>query len=65
VQGKVKRKLASDIVLSELLWYGGMQKTRRQIYDELLGEGFEKQYIDYYIFCLANHQPMKVEIKNT
>lgn len=53
----MKKKLASDIILDELLWYGGEQKSRKQIYDELLAEGFEKKYVDFYLFCLSNHQP--------
>lgn len=52
-----KKQLASEIVLSELLWYGGEQKSRKQIQDELLAEGFEKSHVDYYLFCLAQHQP--------
>ena len=52
-----KKQLASDIVMNELLWYGGEQKTRKAIYDELLAEGFEKRYVDFYLFSLSQHQP--------
>ena len=52
-----KKQLATDIIWQEQLWYGGEQKTRKQIYDELLAEGFDQQYVDYYLFCLSNHQP--------
>jgi hypothetical protein len=54
---KQKKPLAADIVMNELLWYGGEQKTRKAIFDELIAEGFERKYVDYYVFCLANHQP--------
>ncbi len=53
----MKRKLASDIVMSELLWCGGEQKSRKDIFDELIAEGFERRYVDWYLFCLSNHQP--------
>ena len=44
-------------ILGEQLWYGGELKSRRQIYDALVGEGFEQRYINFYLFCLARHQP--------
>jgi hypothetical protein len=52
-----KKKLAVEIVWSELLLYGGEWKTRKQIYEELLAEGYERRYVDWYLFCLSNHQP--------
>jgi hypothetical protein len=58
----MKKQLASDIVMNELLWCGGEQKTRAQIQSELLDEGFERKYVDWYLFCLANHQPTKQEV---
>jgi hypothetical protein len=60
----VKRKLATDIVAQELLWYGGEQKPRQQIYDELIAEGYERRYVDFYLFSLSNHQPEKREETN-
>lgn len=41
-----KKKLAVEIVWSELLLYGGEWKSRKQIYDELIAEGFEQKYVD-------------------
>lgn len=55
-----KKQLASDIVLNELLWCAGEQKTRKEIFDEMIAEGFEREYVDFYLFCLANHQPKEV-----
>jgi hypothetical protein len=51
-----KKQLATDIVMNELLWCGGEQKSRRQIQDELLAEGFEQRYVDWYLFCLSQQQ---------
>lgn len=52
-----KRRLAVEIIWSELLLCGGEWKSRKQIYDELIAEGYAKKYVDWYLFCLANHQP--------
>lgn len=57
----MKKRLATDIVLDELLWCGGELKSRKQIQDELLAEGCEKRYVDWYLFCLANHQPREAK----
>ena len=48
-----------DAVLNETLLCGGEWKTRREIYEELIAEGFERRYVDFYVFSLANHQPEK------
>lgn len=54
----MKKQLATDIILHEqLLWCGGELKSRKQIQDELQAEGYEKKHIDWYLFCLSNHQP--------
>ena len=53
----MNKQLASDVVLNELLWCGGELKTRKQLFDELIAEGHDRRYVDYYLFCLANHQP--------
>lgn len=60
-----KKKLAVEIVWSELLLCGGEWRTRKAIYEELIAEGFERQYVDWYVFCLSNHQPEKESMKNT
>jgi hypothetical protein len=52
-----RKPLAVEIVWSQLLLCGGEWKTRKQIYEELLAEGFERRYVDWYLFCLSNHQP--------
>jgi len=52
-----KKQLATDIMMSELLWCGGEQKSRKQIQDELLAEGYGRQYVDWYLFCLSQQQP--------
>jgi hypothetical protein len=58
-----KKQLASDVVLNELLWYGGEQKTRRAIYDELIAEGYERRYVDFYLFCLSQYQPTSKQVE--
>jgi hypothetical protein len=60
----VKKQLASDIILNELLLCGGEWKTRKQIQDELIAEGFEPRYVDFYLFCLSNHQPICRLVQN-
>jgi hypothetical protein len=65
-----KRKpLAVEIVWSQLLLCGGEWKTRKAIYEELLAEGYGQKYVDWYVFCLSNHQPkgktMQQEVANT
>jgi len=57
-----KRKLAVEIVWSQLLLCGGEWKTRKAIYEELLSEGFERKYVDWYVFCLAENQPKENEM---
>ena len=52
-----KKKLAIEIVWSQLLLCGGEWKTRKAIYEELLAEGFERGYVDWYVFCLSQNQP--------
>lgn len=56
-----KKKLAVEIVWSELLFCGGEWRSRKQIYEELLAEGLEKKYVDWYLFCLSEHQPTEEE----
>jgi hypothetical protein len=51
-----KKILATDIVLNQRLWCGGEQKTLKEIHGELLAEGYEKRYVDWYLFCLSQHQ---------
>ncbi len=51
-----KKPLAVEIVWSELLLCGGEWKTRKAIYEELIAEGHERKYVDWYLFCLSNHQ---------
>lgn len=53
----MKKLLAVEIVWSQLLLYGGELKTRKAIYEELLTEGHERRYVDWYLFCLAENQP--------
>jgi len=48
-----KRKLAIDIVLDEPLLCGGEWKTRGQLYRELIAEGFDPYYINYYLCCFS------------
>jgi hypothetical protein len=52
-----RKQTAADIVMNELLWCGGEQMTRKQIQDELLEAGYERWLVDFYLFCLSNHQP--------
>jgi hypothetical protein len=54
---RMMKKLASTIVLEQLLWCGGEQKSLKQIYDELIAEGYERKYVDFYLFCLTQYQP--------
>jgi len=54
-----KKKAAIEIVWSELLLYGGEWKSRKAIYEELLAEGYERKEVDYYLFCLSEHQPKR------
>lgn len=56
-----KKQLASDIVMNKLLWCGGELKSMKQIYDELIAEGFERKYVDFYLFCLTQYQPKESE----
>lgn len=58
----MKKRLAVEIVWSELLLCGGEWKSRKEIYEELLAEGFERKYVDWYLFCLSQHQPKEDEI---
>lgn len=30
---------------------------RKEIYEELIAEGHERKYVDWYLFCLSQHQP--------
>lgn len=52
----MKKRLATDIILDERLWCGGELKSRKQIQDEMIAEGYEKRLVDWYLFCLGNHQ---------
>jgi hypothetical protein len=61
-----KRKpLAIEIVWSQLLLCGGEWKTRKAIYEELLAEGFERRYVDFYLFHLSQNQPKEEELLKT
>jgi len=51
-----RKQTAADVVMNELLWFGGEQKSRKQIQDELLEAGHERRYVDFYLFCLSQHQ---------
>ena len=53
----MRKQTAADSVMNEVLWCGGEQKTRKGLFDELIAEGFERRYVDFYLFCLTNHQP--------
>lgn len=57
-----KKPLAVEIVWSQLLLCGGEWKTRKAIYEELLSEGFERKYVEWYVFCLAENQPKENEM---
>jgi hypothetical protein len=56
---KKRKQRASEIVLGELLYCGGEWKSRKEIYEDLIAEGFEPKYVDSYLFYLSNHQPPK------
>lgn len=56
-----KKQLASDIIMNERLLCGGEQKPSHQIQAELIAEGNDARLVDWYLFCLANHQPCERE----
>jgi hypothetical protein len=61
----LKKPLAVETVWSELLLYGGEWKSRKAIYDELIASGYATRYVDYYLFCLSQHQPKKEDYLKT
>ena len=58
-----KKELAIEAIWSERLLYGGQWKSRKEIYEELIREGYAIHYVDYYLFCLSEHQPKQRHIQ--
>lgn len=51
-----KKPTAVDTVMSELFDFGGEQKTRAEIQQELTAEGQPPRLIDWYLFCLSQQR---------
>jgi hypothetical protein len=59
-----KKRLAVEIVSEECLLYGGEWKSRKAIYEELRASGYERKDVDWYLFCLGQHQLKEERLKS-
>jgi len=52
----MKKPSAATQILSEKLNYGGIPTRRVDIIKDMESKGFDKRIIDWYLFCLSQHQ---------